>query len=73
MTETSTEQSADYTYVMPHTTSEVQRLRNQHDWVKASMGGKLIFAPIEGEQPLRVLDSATADGSYHIPIKRAGA
>ncbi|KAJ6187827.1 hypothetical protein N7519_002735 [Penicillium mononematosum] len=63
MTETS-EHSADYTYVMPHTTSEIQRLRNQHDWIKASMGGKLVFAPVEQEQPMHVLDSATADGFW---------
>ncbi|KGO70779.1 hypothetical protein PEX1_027090 [Penicillium expansum] len=63
MTKTS-EHSADYTYVMPHTTSEIQRLRNQHDWIKASMGGKLVFAPIEPDQPMHVLDSATADGFW---------
>lgn len=65
------EHSADYTYVMPHTTSEIQRLRNQHDWIKASMGGKLVFAPIEPDQPMHVLDSATADGLYHFPNKDA--
>lgn len=44
---------------------EISRLSNQHDVIKDEMGG-LILAPIDLSQPLRVLDSATADGMCYI-------
>lgn len=41
---------------------EISRLANQHDVIKDEMGG-LVFAPINlTTAPLRILDSATADG-----------
>lgn len=53
----------DYTYIMPDNQEEIDRLRNQHEWVKGSTGGVLLFAPLEHKGlPLKVLDSATADG-----------
>jgi hypothetical protein len=54
-----------YTYIMPDNSEEIDRLRNQHDWVKGSTGDRLLFAPIEQNgAPVKVLDSATADGAW---------
>lgn len=45
--------------------SEVERLRNQHQVLKHDMGGKLILAPIDLSTPsLRILDSGTLDGTW---------
>lgn len=45
-----------------HNAAEITRLRNQHDWLKGSIG-KLVLAPVDFSKPnLRILDSATADG-----------
>lgn len=41
---------------------EMSRLSNQHGVIKAEMG-RLILAPIDLSKPLRILDSATADGA----------
>lgn len=39
-----------------------KRLRNQHDVIKDAMGG-LVLAPLDfAASPLKILDSATADG-----------
>lgn len=41
---------------------EISRLSNQHNVIKDAMGG-LLLAPIDlSAKPLRILDSATADG-----------
>ncbi|KAL1604783.1 hypothetical protein SLS60_004323 [Paraconiothyrium brasiliense] len=42
---------------------EISRLSNQHDVLKDEMG-KLVLAPIDLSTPLRILDSATADGTW---------
>jgi len=44
---------------------EVKRLTNQHDVIKDEMGPQgLVLAPIDlSGEPLRILDSATADGT----------
>lgn len=43
---------------------EVNRLKNQHEVIKVAMGG-LVIAPVDlSSAPLRILDSATADGIY---------
>lgn len=42
---------------------ESSRLSNQHDIIKDEMGG-LVLAPVDLSKPLRILDSATADGTY---------
>lgn len=42
---------------------EVKRLEQQHPVIKASMGGRLILAPIDfGRKDMRILDSGTSDG-----------
>ncbi|KAL9125539.1 MAG: hypothetical protein Q9217_005278 [Psora testacea] len=51
-------------YILPHTLSEIDRMRNQHEWVKACASG-LVKAPLEITKPrLRIMDSATADGHW---------
>jgi hypothetical protein len=42
---------------------ETNRLANQHNVIKDEMGG-LVLAPLDLSTPLRILDSATADGMY---------
>ncbi|KAH6657436.1 hypothetical protein BKA67DRAFT_555263 [Truncatella angustata] len=43
---------------------EAKRLRNQHDVIKDAMGG-LVLAPVDfSASPLKILDSATADGTW---------
>ena len=42
---------------------EIKRLTYQHEVIKDALGGKLLLVPVDTEQkPLRILDSATADG-----------
>lgn len=42
---------------------ESKRLSNQHEVIKAAMGGILLRAPVDfAAEGLRVLDSGTADG-----------
>lgn len=49
-------------YILPHDMKEIERMQNQHEWVKACAKG-LVKAPINLRRGgLRVLDSATADG-----------
>ena len=49
-------------------TRELQRLSDNHAVFKDAMGG-LLFAPVDLSKPgLRVLDSATADGTFCFPI-----
>ncbi|OAA41293.1 hypothetical protein NOR_05371 [Metarhizium rileyi] len=49
-------------YLLSHSQREVQRMKNQHEWVKTAFGG-LIKAPIDYEKKDQsILDSATADG-----------
>jgi hypothetical protein len=43
---------------------ESSRLANQHGVIKDAMGG-LLLAPVDlSGSPLRILDSATADGQF---------
>lgn len=50
-------------YPLPFNSEEMARLRGQHEWLKESLGG-LVFAPLNSQkQNMRILDSATADGS----------
>jgi hypothetical protein len=54
-------------YILPHTRQEIERMQNQHEWVKACAKG-LVKAPLDFERrDLRVLDSATADGELCAP------
>ncbi|KAL2135479.1 hypothetical protein VTI74DRAFT_8338 [Chaetomium olivicolor] len=51
-------------YMLPHSHQEIERMRNQHEWIKGSFGG-LIKAPINFfEKHQKILDSATADGTW---------
>lgn len=54
------------TYLLQESLSEPARLRMQHEVIKDAMGGRLILAPVDMSRPgLRILDSATTDGSKH--------
>lgn len=53
-------------YMLPHSQREIERMKNQHEWVKAAFGG-LIKAPVDYEQKNQsILDSATADGESNV-------
>ncbi|PTU17402.1 hypothetical protein P175DRAFT_0445944 [Aspergillus ochraceoroseus IBT 24754] len=57
-------QDVDQRYFLPRNVEEAERMRNQHEWVKACAGG-LVLAPIDlNRRGLRVLDAATADGYW---------
>lgn len=52
-------------YILPHTRDEIERMQNQHEWVKGCAKG-LLKAPLDQhKRGLRVLDSATADGKLY--------
>jgi gliotoxin biosynthesis N-methyltransferase len=54
-------------YYLPNSWGEIDRMRNQHEWVKGCAGG-LIKAPIDyAANGFRVMDSATADGKLILP------
>lgn len=51
-------------YILSGNISETTRLRLQHDVIKDAMGGQLVLAPADlSRSGLRILDSATADGT----------
>lgn len=57
------------TYRGPRHQGEYDRLRTQHDLVKTAMNGKLLYCPVDLTQPnLRILDSATAEGTWLIDL-----
>ena len=57
------------TYRGPRHGIEYNRLRTQHDLVKHQESGKLIQSPVSLSQPgLRILDSATGDGTWLIEV-----
>ncbi|KAF2092844.1 hypothetical protein NA57DRAFT_69591 [Rhizodiscina lignyota] len=50
--------------MLPHNRKEIDRMKNQHEWIKCSFGG-LIKAPIDYEKKKqKILDSAAADGTW---------
>ncbi|KAI9875173.1 MAG: hypothetical protein M1830_008793 [Pleopsidium flavum] len=64
MYSTSTAEDLQERYILPHTLSEIDRMRNQHEWVKGCASG-LVKAPLDTTKPrLRIMDSATADGYW---------
>ncbi|KAL7929953.1 S-adenosyl-L-methionine-dependent methyltransferase [Trichoderma chlorosporum] len=67
MASNSSETSADAarkTYILPNNRQEIERMKNQHEWMKGSFGG-LIKAPVDYQRKnQRILDSATADGTW---------
>ncbi|KZF23921.1 S-adenosyl-L-methionine-dependent methyltransferase [Xylona heveae TC161] len=63
------EQKVKDTYGGPRHKVEYDRLRAQHELVKAEMGGKLLLCPADLSRPdLRVLDSATAEGTWLVDL-----
>ncbi|KAL7905941.1 S-adenosyl-L-methionine-dependent methyltransferase [Trichoderma velutinum] len=62
--ETSAEDAARKAYILPNNQQEIERMKNQHEWMKGSFGG-LIKAPIDFQRKnQKILDSATADGTW---------
>ncbi|RFU32838.1 hypothetical protein B7463_g3508, partial [Scytalidium lignicola] len=60
------------TYRGPRHQGEYDRLRTQHDLVKTAMHGKLLYCPIDLMEPnLRILDSATAEGTWLIDLAKS--
>lgn len=60
------------TYRGPRHQGEYDRLRTQHELVKTAMNGKLLYCPVDLTNPeLRVLDSATAEGTWLIDLARS--
>lgn len=60
---TSTETLLDTKDFIEKNQDETFQLSEQHDVFKASMGGKLVIAPVDFSKPgLRILDCGTADG-----------
>ncbi|WEW56947.1 hypothetical protein PRK78_002406 [Emydomyces testavorans] len=56
-------------YLLPHHVTEIDRLRRQHEHVKASCDGQLLAFPLpESAQTLRVLDSGCADGTWLLDL-----
>ena len=51
-----------YDLYIRDTQGELERLATQHYVIKDEMD-KLILAPVDLSKPLRILDSATADGA----------
>ncbi|KAL6695439.1 S-adenosyl-L-methionine-dependent methyltransferase [Trichoderma pleuroticola] len=61
---TSTQDAAREAYILPNNRQEIERMKNQHEWIKGSFGG-LIKAPVDYQREnQKILDSATADGTW---------
>ncbi|KGO71393.1 hypothetical protein PEX1_067160 [Penicillium expansum] len=59
-------------YRGPRHQGEYDRLRTQHSLVKTAMHGKLLYSPVNFDQPdLRILDSATAEGTWLIDLAQS--
>ncbi|TFB01718.1 hypothetical protein CCMA1212_006259 [Trichoderma ghanense] len=57
-------EAARKAYILPNNRQEIERMKNQHEWIKGSFGG-LIKAPIDFEtKNQKILDSAAADGTW---------
>lgn len=60
------------TYRGPRHEGEYDRLRIQHELAKSAMQGKLLYSPIDLSQPnLRILDSATGEGTWLIDLAQS--
>lgn len=58
-------EEAKKVYMLPNNRQEIERMKNQHEWIKGSFSG-LIKAPIDYERKhQKILDSAAADGNLH--------
>lgn len=59
-------------YRGPRHQGEYDRLSTQHELVKTAMHGKLLYSPVDLTAPdLRVLDSATAQGTWPIDLAQS--
>lgn len=56
--------AAVYKGLDDRTTEEYVRLKRQHQLSKRGMGNKLVLAPIDLNQPVRILDVGTGDGLW---------
>ncbi|KAF2711262.1 S-adenosyl-L-methionine-dependent methyltransferase [Pleomassaria siparia CBS 279.74] len=57
------------TYAGSRSENEYSRLRLQHEFIKYTMAGELVLAPIDFRKSgLRVLDSATGDGYWLVDL-----
>ncbi|KAF3389006.1 hypothetical protein F1880_003265 [Penicillium rolfsii] len=64
--------SVQDTYRGPRHQGEYDRLRTQHELVKTAMHGKLLYSPINLQRDnLRILDSATAQGTWLIDLAQS--
>lgn len=53
----------DPAYLFGQTERELERLQKQHAWMRTCLDGKIVFAPVDLQNPqLRVLDVGCADG-----------
>ncbi|RMJ24265.1 Methyltransferase [Aspergillus sp. HF37] len=56
-------------YLLPHHVSEIDRLRRQHNYTKVCCDGNLLGFPLpESSEPIRVLDSGCADGTWLLDL-----
>ncbi|KAJ4854542.1 methyltransferase domain-containing protein [Trichoderma breve] len=66
------ESTIEDTYRGPRHQGEYDRLRIQHELAKTAMQGKLLYSPVDLAQPnLRVLDSATGEGTWLIDLAQS--
>ncbi len=64
-------EQAKKAYMLRNNGQELERMKNQHEWIKGSFGG-LIKAPIAYEKKhQKILDSAAADGKFHYSPRNA--
>ena len=50
--------------------NEYGRLRLQHELHKTAMSGELVRVPLSKTEPIRILDSATGDGTWMIDVSK---
>ncbi|KAF2638897.1 methyltransferase family protein [Massarina eburnea CBS 473.64] len=56
-------------YLLPHHVSEIDRLRRQHQYTKSCCDGNLLGFPLpESKEPLKILDSGCADGTWLLDL-----
>ncbi|KAF2219173.1 hypothetical protein BDZ85DRAFT_46687 [Elsinoe ampelina] len=63
--------TARTTYPMEFSNAEIERLKTQHEWLKLAMH-RIVHCPFDfTNQKAEVLDSATADGTWLLDLRRA--
>ena len=59
----------DPEYLLGATQREVERLQKQHVWIQTCLKGKIVFAPVNLQDPsLKVLDVGCADGKSVLEV-----